>query len=283
LFLKSLARFVTDPQELEKIQQLCAPKASQEYTDLIAGAGATLLGLLDTFPSCQPPVEIILENVPPLQPRFYSISSSPLESNKIEITFFVVVHNDGRKGVCTGWLQRLIQNKTGDLVPFYFRQPTKFRLATEPPPPTILIATGTGIAPFRGFLQHRSLLGGDHERIWLFYGCRYPDRDYLYKKDIDSYLQQGVLTKLDLAFSREGENKNYVQHNIDRHGVEFVDWLLKIDAQLFVCGDAKTVQKDVKAAIINNLIKHGCMSEAGADDFVRELESRAKFVVDAWL
>lgn len=285
LFLKSLLRFVGDAQEWDRLEKIASPSCSTEYSDLVGGVGATFLGLLEEFPSCNPTIGAVLEHLPPLQARAYSIASSPLGKNSLDITFFVTVKDNGEKGICTGYLEDLIEkNSRENLVPFYFRQPKRFTIPEDVNIPIILIASGTGISPFRGFLQHRSLEGhqtnGD---IWLFYGCRYHDKDFLYKNEIEEYTKSGIITKINLAFSREGEEKNYVQKEIEKNAEEFINWIQEKDALVYVCGDPKTMLPDVKTAIVDILIQHCDVSCINADYYFEEMEFDGRFLVDTWI
>lgn len=285
LFLKSLLRFVGDPREKARLEKIASPSCSTEYLDLVGGTGATFLGLLEEFPSCSPPIGAVLEYLPPLQARSYSIASSPLQKNCLDITFFITIKDDGEKGICTGYLEDLIQKNSKDnLVPFYFRQPKNFTIPEDIKVPIILIATGTGISPFRGFLQHRFLEGHQtNGEIWLFYGCRYQNKDYLFKEEIDEYIKKGIISKINLAFSREGEEKNYVQKEIGRNAEEFINWIQEKEALVYVCGDPKTTLPDVKTAIVDILIEHCDVSCINADYYFEEMEFDGRFLVDTWI
>lgn len=234
----------------------------------------SLLTLLEAFPSLNPPIAVLLEHLPPLQPRPYSICSSPL-SNLLEITFFVSHYPNGTKGVCTGYLENLILTKTPKPVSFYFRKPGIFRIP-DLALPVILIATGTGIAPFRGFFQHWTIKEefGD---VWLFYGCRYKDQDFLYREELNKFMCGGVINRMNVTYSREGEEKRYIQSDIERKGEEFVDWINR-GARIFICGDFKTVVRDVRNTIKDNLMKFSGMSENEAESFVKG----DRVVVDTW-
>ncbi|XP_018572088.1 methionine synthase reductase-like [Anoplophora glabripennis] len=288
LFLKALIPFTRDPEEISLLEKLCSPKGSNEYADLITGKAHTLLGLLNTFPSCNPPIGIILEHSLPLQPRYYSISSSPLENNALQITFFIVDNDDGTKGVCSGWLEEIIRysDKQIEKIPIYFRKPNNFRIPTDTTTPLIMISTGTGIAPFIGFLNHRQKMkindNGVMGNTYLFYGCRYPDRDFLYHNELEEYLKTHVLTKLYTAFSRSTEKKWYVQDEMNKNGEELVNNILRNGAIVYVCGDAKTTVKGVKDALINNLVVHGHLEESAAKDYLNELVKENRFITDCW-
>ncbi|KAJ8960555.1 hypothetical protein NQ318_013843 [Aromia moschata] len=288
LFLKALIPYTRDPQEAEKLQEVCSPKGSKQYSDLITGSAQTLSGLLNKFPSCSPPVEVILEHSSPLQPRYFSIASSPLENDALHITFFVVENEDGTKGVCTGWLEELVNLNESQRakIPIYFRKPNNFRIPSDSSLPLVMVATGTGLAPFKGFLDHRLLLRKNGKRdtgdAVLFYGCRYRDRDFLYAERMEEYLDNGALTKLYTAFSRDGEEKCYVQNRIDRNGEEFVNYVLNKNAVIYVCGNMKTVVKDVKEAVVNNLVEYGDLDLEVAREYLNELVKNDRFVIDSW-
>ncbi|KAJ8921507.1 hypothetical protein NQ315_003125 [Exocentrus adspersus] len=274
---KALIPFTENYEEVKRIEMICSPAGSKEYSDLIEGPAQTLLGLLNTFPSCHPILEVILEHSLPLQPRYYSISSSPLRKDSFCITFFIVENSDGTKGVCTGWLERI--DKALEKVPFYFRKPNSFRISTDFSTPVILIAAGTGIAPFIGFF--RALSTPRKGKTYLFYGCRYPDRDYLYRNELQGYLQAGVVTKVYTAFSRLGTEKWYVQDEIIKNGQEFVD-VLQNKAVVYVCGDTRTVVKGVREVVVHNLVTYGGMEEAAAKDYLNVLVKENRFVADCW-
>ncbi|KAK4881281.1 hypothetical protein RN001_004600 [Aquatica leii] len=293
LFLKTLLRFTSEENEIRQLKLLTTPKASEEYVDFIKNH-TTLLLLLNAFPSCQPPVERILENLGPLQPRPYSISSSPL-AKELRVTFSVI-----ESGVCTGWLEKLIVSNCSlsdglnrlnlnaiDYLSFYFRKSNNFRLPHDPKTPIIMIGPGTGIAPFIGFLQHRELgntmFNIEFGSSWLFYGCRYLSKDFLYKSEIDKYLKNGVLTKLFSCSSREGPKKLYVQDLIRENSQNFVNQIVKDKAIVYVCGDAKNMMKDVKNTIISCIEE--CMEwpTTQADLFVKELKDSNRYIEDSWL
>ena len=197
----------------------------------------SLLDLLNAFPSCKPPFERLLELLPRLKARPYSVSSSPLENpNGLHFVFNIVEFpalegvRGQRQGVCTGWLASTTKslgevligsNKEFDVdlsqllvkdrpkVPVFQRKNLHFKLPSAPNTPIIMIGPGTGVAPFIGFLQHRELIlkaSNDQEPLgesWLFFGCRHKEKDYLYHKELECYLSTGVLSHLFLSFSRD--------------------------------------------------------------------------------
>ncbi|KAF2899391.1 hypothetical protein ILUMI_06786 [Ignelater luminosus] len=303
LFLRSLTRYTTVKEEFEKLQFLCSPNGSEEYKEFIIN-NRTLLDQLSSFPSCQPPVERLLENLPPLQPRPYSISCSPL-LKELHITFSVITTEWGAKGVCSGWLESLTtdlesqlsqmrithdqseSSQTDKNVQFYYRKINNFRLPTDPMTPIIMIGPGTGVAPFVGFLQHRYLLNKEKNIkfgcSWLFYGCRYSKRDFLYKKEMEEYLQMGTLTRLFTCFSRESSEQVYVQDLIKQHGKDFVNKIVHENAIVYVCGDATNMAKDVRKAIVSCLVDFEKLSEIEAENFMKNLEQSKRYIQDVWI
>ncbi|CAH1974961.1 unnamed protein product [Acanthoscelides obtectus] len=281
-FLKVLSKFTEDKEELGYLEHLTSPKGSTKYLNFINGLGRTLLGLLNTFPKSFPPIETILEHSQPLQPRFFSIASSPL-SGTLKITFFIVENPDGTKGVCTGWLENVLQNQ--EIIPVYFKTPGKFRIHEDPKRTIIMVATGTGLAPFKSFLDHRYFQkhsGRDIGKCILYYGCRYRDRDFLYKDILDKYLQEGVLSNLYTAFSRDGDTKCYVQDKLKETGKEFVDSLFIDDAVVYICGDPKTMVKDVLSVIVSNIEQYHDCSERNAQDLLKCLQDDGRILIDSW-
>ncbi|XP_019865208.2 methionine synthase reductase isoform X2 [Aethina tumida] len=144
LFLKALLKYTSNPDEIQRLEHLTSTAGSKDYINFISTEGRTLLKLLQAFPSCNPPIEIILEHSVMLQARPYSISSSPLADDYLHVTFFIVENSDGSKGVCTGWLENLINQGGYRKLPIYFRKPTDFRIQADLSVPTIMIGTGTG-------------------------------------------------------------------------------------------------------------------------------------------
>ncbi|KAB0800330.1 hypothetical protein PPYR_06071 [Photinus pyralis] len=285
LFLKMLLRFTTDSQEMAQLQQLCSPSGSTEYNNFIQNCDS-LLHLLQSFPSCRPPVERLLEHLGPLQPRPYSISSSPLINNstskQLHFTFSVIDLENNLKGVCTSWLERFSNNPERSL-DFYFRRPNNFRLPEDMSTPIIMIGPGTGVAPFIGFLQHRELLNLDVGAAWLFYGCRYASRDFLYKKEIDQFLQTGILTRLSCCSSRDQTEKVYVQDLIRQHNESFVNKIVRENAVVYVCGDAKNMVKQVSSTIVNCLTDVMSWSQSDAEGYMKQLQNTNRYIQDVWI
>ncbi|KAK9871110.1 hypothetical protein WA026_011394 [Henosepilachna vigintioctopunctata] len=290
VFLKRLLPFVSNKEEYEELEFLCSPKGSEKYNKLISSyQNRSLLPLLNQFPSCMPPVEILLEHLPPLFPRLYSIASSPLNDNTLSITFNVDTFGSNEKGVCAAWLEQSInkfEKSKHSLVPLYFRVQSDFKLPENNFIPIILVATGTGIAPFRGFLEHRhlkiSLMKESFSEAWLFYGCRDSKENYLYKADLQTYLNSGALTKLIESFSRETTNKSYVQQNIEIYGEELSFLILEKSAVIYVCGDFVKVLPEVKNSFINILIKFKNFTKENAELYLQDLEKTGRYILDKW-
>lgn len=283
-----LADSATLESDREKLNHICSPNGSDTYFNLITNEGRTLLGLLKTFPSCKCTLVQLLEHLPPIKPRPYSISSTLLLLNELKIIFSVVHHNDGTIGLCSGYLERIANTNQPQHINFYFRKPTKFRIPPQIAHPIIMIGPGTGVAPFIGFLQHRHQLLQQKtvptfSKTWLFSGCRYRNRDELFANERELFLRSGVLTNVNFAFSRENDEKRYVQHDLVERGKEVFDWIMNEDAVIYVCGDGKNMAKDVKNSFVEVFAKYGGGKTAEeAEGFLRDLEKSERYLEDVW-
>ncbi|WP_263998600.1 bifunctional nitrate reductase/sulfite reductase flavoprotein subunit alpha [Mycobacterium yunnanensis] len=215
-----------------------------------------------------------------LTPRSYSISSSPLVSpHEIQLTVSVVRYLSGdggrRGGVCSTFLaDRATQASV-------FLQPSPhFRPPEDGSVPMIMIGPGTGIAPFRGFLQERRALGHTG-RNWLFFGDQHRAENFYYRDDVEDMVDDGLLSRLDLAFSRDQAQRVYVQHKIRDYGADVWRWL-EDGAHVYVCGDATRMAKDVDDTLTEVIRTHGGLSSEAAHDYKRELVAVKRYVRDVY-
>ena len=217
----------------------------------------------------------------PLQPRLYSISSSPKESpGEVHLTVSPVRYNFAgvpRRGVCSTYLA---DRSPGDRIAVYLRPSSNFRPPSDPHTPMIMIGPGTGIAPFRGFLQERRALGHAGPN-WLFFGEQHAETDYYYRDEIERMRADGFLTELDLAFSRDQRDKVYVQHLMRKRGAELWRWL-QDGAQLYVCGNADPMAKDVDRALCRIAAEHGNLDHEAAREYVRSLSADKRYHRDVY-
>ncbi|OBK22743.1 reductase [Mycobacterium asiaticum] len=217
----------------------------------------------------------------PLQPRLYSISSSPKEHpGEIHLTVSPVRYNFrgvARRGVCSTYLA---DRSPRDQIAVYVRTSKNFRPPSDPQTPMIMIGPGTGIAPFRGFLQERRALGHTGPN-WLFFGEQHAATDFYYRDEIQAMHNDGLLNELDLAFSRDQREKVYVQHLMRKRGAQLWRWL-QDGAQLYVCGTADPMAKDVEQAISDIAAEHGKLDAAAARAFVQSLSADKRYHRDVY-
>ncbi|MEU7142560.1 bifunctional nitrate reductase/sulfite reductase flavoprotein subunit alpha [Nocardia sp. NPDC046473] len=223
-----------------------------------------------------------------LQPRQYSISSSPLVSpDEVQLTVGIVRYGDPaatgsaarRGGVCSTFLA----DRAGTApttVPIFLQRAPHFRPPADPAAPMIMVGPGTGIAPFRGFLHERRELGCTG-RNWLFFGEQHAARNFYYRNELEDMFRSGFLTRLDLAFSRDQRERIYVQHRMIEHGAELWSWLAD-GAHLYICGDATRMAKDVDDALLRIARVHGNLDEAGALAFRKQLVAQKRYVRDVY-
>uniref|UniRef100_A0A7S3UFK6 NADPH--hemoprotein reductase n=2 Tax=Picocystis salinarum TaxID=88271 RepID=A0A7S3UFK6_9CHLO len=289
--LLALASCAANPDEAERLRLLGDNHNRQEFQHWVLEKQRSLLEVLETFKSARPSLGLFLGSIAPrLQPRFYSISSSHTVSpGRIHVTCAVVkdLTPGGRvhQGVCSTWLQKsgASSSKLPIAAPIFTRH-SSFKPPRDPMVPLVMIGPGTGIAPFRGFLQYREYLADSGVKLgpaYLFFGCRDRCKDFIYEKELRAWeASQIVLTSLHVAFSREGKKKDYVQHHLTSQGKEL--WPFLQSGYTYVCGDAKKMAKDVHAALVEIAKDHGGFAHTEAEEFWSDLHKSGRYLRDVW-
>jgi sulfite reductase (NADPH) flavoprotein alpha-component len=186
-------------------------------------------------------------------------------------------HDRPRRGVASGYLAG---RAVDDTVPAYVSANRNFRLPADPAAPLIMIGAGTGVAPYRAFLQHRQALAAPG-RNWLFFGERRFRTDFLYQVEWQRLIKDGILSRMDVAFSRDQADKVHVQHRLLERGSEVWAWLQE-GAHLYVCGDAVHMAPDVHAALCALVAQHGGMSREGAEEYLKALQRERRYQRDVY-
>ncbi|HDM8082336.1 TPA: NADPH-dependent assimilatory sulfite reductase flavoprotein subunit [Yersinia enterocolitica] len=218
----------------------------------------------------------------PLTPRLYSIASSQAETeNEVHITVGVVRYDiDGRPrtGGASGYLADRLE-MDGD-IRIFIEHNDNFRLPTNPETPVIMIGPGTGIAPFRAFMQQREADGATGKN-WLLFGNPHFTEDFLYQVEWQRYVKDGLLTRIDLAWSRDQAHKIYVQDKLREQGAELWNWIQQ-GAHIYVCGDANRMAKDVEQVLLDVVALHGAMDAEQADEYLSELRLARRYQRDVY-
>ena len=243
--------------------------------------GREVIDLVIDYPADFSDAEDFVSSLKKLQPRLYSISSSPnAHPGEVHLTIAIVrYHSHGRQrgGVCSTFLS----DRAEGLKPGVFVQNNKaFRLVEDNDAPIIMVGPGTGMAPFRAFLEERQLRGAKGPN-WLIFGNPHRETDFLYEEQLTSLQRDGVLTRLDLAFSRDQAEKVYVQHRMEENGAELWSWL-EAGASFYVCGDAARMAKDVDASLHRIAEQHGGKSAEEAADYVKSLKKDKRYQRDVY-
>ena len=217
-----------------------------------------------------------------LQPRLYSISSSLLaHEDEVHLTVAAVryhTHGRDRVGVASTYLADRVAQ--GGNVPVYFHSNKNFRLPSDPNIPIIMIGPGTGIAPFRAFIEERVAVGAEGKN-WLFFGDQHYMFDFLYQLEWQEYFSDGKLHKLNTAFSRDQKHKIYVQDRMQEEAATLYAWLEE-GAHLYVCGDATRMAKDVHSALLSIIEQQGGKSASEAEAYVEALRSAKRYQRDVY-
>jgi sulfite reductase (NADPH) flavoprotein alpha-component len=244
--------------------------------------GMEVIDFLNEHPSAKFSPEEFVGLLTKLQPRLYSVASSlrvfPEQVHLIVDVIRYESHGRGREGVCSSFLADRADNVP---VPVYPSSAKHFHLPENLDIPIIMVGPGTGIAPFRAYLQERQALGAKGKN-WLFFGAQREKCDYAYKEDFDQFKRDGILTRLDCAWSRDQAHKIYVQHRILENAAEIWKWIDAEGAQFFVCGDARRMAKDVDAALRKIVQEQGGKSVDEANDYVEKLKSDKRYKRDVY-
>ena len=285
--MNRLACTVLSKIQIKKFNEMAQ---SEQLTDLLQIAnkdalvdymwGRELIDLFLEFPQNSMSAQDFVGLLRPMPPRLYSIASSlSAHSGEVHLTVAVVRYEGNgkkRKGVCSSYLAE----RVGESVPCYLHPNKNFKLPEDPSTPIIMVGPGTGIAPFRAFIEERKSTGATGKN-WLFFGDRSQKTDYLYGEEWESYQKEGILNELDLAWSRDQAEKVYVQHKMLEKGPQLWTWFNE-GAVFYVCGDASRMAKDVDQALRTIAQQEGSMSEDDAGVWVKGLQKEKRYLKDVY-
>ncbi|MEO0508963.1 MAG: sulfite reductase subunit alpha [Verrucomicrobiota bacterium] len=277
---KELLAAIAERSGDEGLLNLLEPENKEKLTDFLWGKD--VIDLLIGFEKAVFTASEFVALLKRIQPRLYSISSSiNKHPGEVHLTVASVRYeSNGRakKGVCSTFLADRVDAETK--VKIYPAPNKSFGVPADESAPMIMVGPGTGIAPFRAFLEEREFTGASGKN-WLLFGDRTQANDFLYEEQLVDLQQNGVLTRLDLAFSRDQEEKIYVQDRMREHGAELFQWLEQ-GAYFFVCGDAYRMAKDVDKALHAVIAEHGKMSEEDAVSYVQAMMKAKRYVRDVY-
>ncbi len=275
--LFELISYITGGERRKKAQSLAKgadPDGDADTLDVLAA--------LEKFAGVRPDPEALIEVLEPLQPRLYSISSSPKAtpgrlSLTVDAVRYQIAHRK-RTGVASTFLSE--RAEPGMKLKVYVQKAHGFGLPPDPATPIVMVGPGTGIAPFRAFLHERAQ-EPSAGRAWLFFGHQREAADFFYRDELEGFLAKGVLTKLSTAWSRDADKKVYVQDRMRESGAELWAWLQN-GAYFYVCGDAKRMAKDVDIALTGIAATHGGLEPDLARDFVDRLKNDNRYQADVY-
>lgn len=277
--LPVLKRYNEFAQNAE-LDSLIQPDNKQTFNDYVFGR--ELIDVLTDFPAKELTANGLASILRKLPPRLYSIASSlKAHPDEVHLTVGVVrYHTNGRerKGVCSSYLADRINE--GDAAKVFISPNKHFKTPGDPDAPLIMVGPGTGIAPFRAFMEERQAIGAKGKN-WLFFGDQHYLTDFLYQTEWQNYLNDGILTKLDVAFSRDQPNKIYVQDRMRENAAELYNWLQE-GATFCVCGDASRMAHDVDKALHDIIAQEGKLSEEATVEYVKKLKADKRYLRDVY-
>lgn len=312
VFVRVLVEHTGDSVQKRRLQELCSKQGTADYNLFVRDQSLSILELLTAFPSCLPPLSVLIEHLPKLQPRPYSAASSCLRHpGKLQFVFNIMEfpaccgRPNGRRGLCTGWLFDLIspalQSSGVQLLPkvhLSLRQNGSFRPPSDPSVPFVMVGPGTGVAPFIGFLQQRERQRQENPGVafgetWLYFGCRHKGKDFLFREELEGFVSNGTLNHLKVCFSRDGEEveeegaqstarPRYVQHNLLLDGKAITSVLLEKSGCIYVCGDAKNMAKDVNDTLMEMIKTQLQVDQLEAMKTLAALREEKRYLQDIW-
>jgi sulfite reductase (NADPH) flavoprotein alpha-component len=274
--LKQVAQFSSN----EDLQGLVSPGNEEKLKAYLEGRD--LLDLVRDFGSWGESAQEFVSVLRKMPPRLYSIASS-LSANpdEVHLTIGAVryeAHGRERKGVCSILCAERLQ--PGGTLPIFIQHNKNFKLPENPDTPIIMVGPGTGVAPFRSFMQEREEIGAEG-KSWMFFGDQHFVTDFLYQTEWQKWLKDGVLTKMDVAFSRDTNEKVYVQHRMLEHSKELFEWLQE-GAVVYICGDKKNMAHDVHNALLEIIEKEGGMSREKAEEYLADMKQQKRYQRDVY-
>lgn len=264
----------------DELRELLAPGNEENVKAYIEGRD--LLDLVRDYGPFSVSAQEFVSILRKMPARLYSIASS-LSANpdEVHLTIGAVrydAHGRERKGVCSILCAERLQ--PGDTLPVYVHHNQNFKLPKDPETPIIMVGPGTGVAPFRSFMQEREETGAEG-KAWMFFGDQHFVTDFLYQTEWQNWLKDGVLTKMDVAFSRDTEEKVYVQHRMLEHSAELFEWLQE-GAAVYICGDEKHMAHDVHNTLLEIIEKEGNMSREEAEAYLADMQQQKRYQRDVY-
>ncbi len=283
--IREVAAYTVCPPHRKELEALLD---EEKYKTEVLAKRITMLDLIEQYEACEIPFDRFLELLPPLKPRYYSISSSPkVHSDRISITVSVVrgAARSGKgeyRGIASNYLA---EQAIGSSIVMFIRRPQSgFQLPDDPATPIIMVGPGTGVAPFRGFLQAREVLQQEGKTLGqahLYFGCRHPEHDFLYREELEQYAHKGIVT-LHTAFSREKEEvKVYVQHQMKKDAPMLIE-LIDQGAHFYICGDGTKMAPDVEQTLREAYQEVHGASEEQSVQWLDDLLSKGQYAKDVW-
>ncbi|XJZ27552.1 assimilatory sulfite reductase (NADPH) flavoprotein subunit [Bacillota bacterium Lsc_1132] len=264
----------------EKLQELLSPGNEEKVKAYIEGRD--LLDLVRDYGAWGESAQEFVSILRKIPPRLYSIASSiTANPDEVHLTIGTVryqAHGRQRKGVTSCYCAERVQ--PGDQLSVFIQPNENFKLPKNPDTPVIMIGPGTGVAPFRSFMQEREEIGAKG-KTWMFFGDQHFRTDFLYQTEWQKWLENGVLTKMDVAFSRDTEKKVYVQHRMLEHSKELFAWLEE-GAAVYICGDEKNMAHDVHHAFLEIIEKEGMMNREKAEAYLAEMQQQKRYQRDIY-